>query len=246
MTHPLDLPETTELHKSRIQIKPFLKKWYLEAYTQFIRVLDTCPDGKKIEIGSGGGFFKTRYPQIYTSDILELAGMDYTFDAQTLPFLEMELSGMVMLNVFHHIPNPALFLQEANRCLKHGGKICMIEPANTVFSRFIYKTFHHEPFDEKGSMQIDPGRPLSNSNQAMAYIYFIREQKKLASLIPRLKLKRIQYYSPFAYLISGGLSKPALLPAWMYKTVRAFEFLFSPLNRYLAMFYIIELEAFKK
>ena len=35
----------------------------------------------------------------------------------------------------------------------------MIEPANSVLGRFIYKNFHHEPFDETGEREIKPGNP---------------------------------------------------------------------------------------
>lgn len=241
--HPLDLPETTLIHARKIVSKAFLKRWYIHSYTIFTQTLKHCPPGIKLEIGSGGGFFKIHYPEIKTSDILTLPDLDFQLDAQQLPFQNSSLAGIVMLNVFHHIPNPGLFLNEANRCLKVHGKLCMIEPANTWFSRFIYKRFHHEPFDEKGPLQIAAGRPLSHSNQALAYIYFIREKKRLSEFCPQLKITKINYYSPLGYLISGGLSKPALLPSFMFPVIRFLEFLLTPLHKYLALFYIIELEA---
>ena len=64
------------------------------------------------------------------------------------------------------------FLKEAERTLKSGGKIVMIEPANSWFGLWIYKTFHHEPFDIKGGWEIQSTGPLSGSNQALPYIYF--------------------------------------------------------------------------
>jgi hypothetical protein len=69
-------------------------------------------------------------------------------------------------------PRPYLFLQEAERTLLSGGKIIMIEPANSALGRFIYKRFHHEPFEENGPREIKPGNPLSNSNQALASYIF--------------------------------------------------------------------------
>ena len=110
-----------------------------------------------------------------TSDILSLPNVDKVFSAEELPFNENELASIVMLNVFHHIPKPYLFLKEAERTLVKGGKIIMIEPANSALARFIYKRFHHEPFDEKGGREIEAGNPLSNSNQALPYIYFERD-----------------------------------------------------------------------
>ena len=46
------------------------------------------------------------------------------------------------------------FLVELERCLKPGGKIVMIEPANTRFSRLIFRRFHHEMFESVGRLEL--------------------------------------------------------------------------------------------
>lgn len=164
------------------------------------------------------------------------------FSAEKMPFEDNSLKGIVMLNVFHHIPKPYLFLSEAQRCLSKGGKIIMIEPANSFLSRFIYKRFHHEPFDEKGGREIEPGNPLSNSNQALPYIYFERDTEQFKSDYPNLEISSIRYHSPVSYVISGGVSRSPLLPNAFYPLVRWAEKIMSPFNRWIGLFCTITVE----
>jgi SAM-dependent methyltransferase len=147
-----------------------------------------------------------------------------------------------MINVFHHIPRPYLFLEQAERCLKLGGKIVMIEPANSPFSKFIYTRFHSEPFDVNGKREIAAGNPLMNSNQALPYIYFERDVNDFYEQFKNLDLKQLVYYNPLLYLLSGGFSKPSLLPGFMYDFIKFLEKILVPLNRKLGMFYIIEIQ----
>ena len=238
----LDDPKTTLAHRDIILQKPFLKRLYNDWYTIFIQKTTHIKNGKHLEIGSGGGFYKDVFTQVVTSDILSLPNVDKVFSAEELPFNENELASIVMLNVFHHIPKPYLFLKEAERTLVKGGKIIMIEPANSALARFIYKRFHHEPFDEKGGREIEAGNPLSNSNQALPYIYFERDLNLFKTQFKTLKINSVKYHSPFMYVISGGVSRSAMLPYFMYSFVKGIEWLVSPLNKKIGLFCTIELE----
>ncbi len=239
---PLDDPRATLEHRDIILNKPFLKKLYTDWYLVFEKSLSGFKNGNYIEIGSGGGFIKEIYPSIITSDILELPNVDKVFSAEKIPFDNNTLDGIMMLNVFHHIPNPHLFLLEAMRTLKKGRKIVMIEPANSLLGRFIYKKFHHEPFDEKGGRTINPGNPLSNSNQALPHIYFERDVLIFSKEYPALKINKIKYHSPFAYIISGGVSRSAMLPFLFYPIIKGIEFLLSPISKQIGLFCTIEIE----
>ena len=203
----LDDPRATLAHREIILQKPFLKKIYQDWYKVFIATARTVNKGKYLEIGSGGGFLKHMFPEVITSDILSLPDVDMVVNAEALPFKADELGCIMMLNVFHHIPHPHLFLKEAQRCLLPGGKIVMVEPANSALGRLIYKNFHHEPFDEKGGREIEPGRPLSHSNQALPYIYFERDLKLFGTEYPQLRIRSVKYHSPFSYIVSGGVSR---------------------------------------
>lgn len=242
-TIPFDLddPRATLAHRDIILSKPFLKELYKDWYRVFIERTKNIT-GKHLEIGSGGGFIKEVWPEVITSDILDLPNVDRVFSAEQMPFKENELASIVMLNVFHHIPRPYLFLKEAQRTLVKGGKIVMIEPANSALGRFIYKRFHHEPFDENGEREIKPGNPLSNSNQALPFIYFERDRELFKEQFPHLKVNSVEYHSPFSYVISGGVSRSAMLPFFLYKVVKAGEWLLKPLSKQLGLFCTIEIE----
>jgi SAM-dependent methyltransferase len=238
----LDDPNASLAHRDIILKKPFLKKLYNDWYLIFIIKSKEIKNGKYLEIGSGGGFLKDVFPEVITSDILILPNVDLIFTAEEIPFKENELASIVMLNVFHHIPKPHLFLKEAQRTLIKGGKIIMTEPANSSLARFIYKRFHHEPFDEKGQREIKAGNPLSNSNQALPYIYFERDLDLFKKDFPSLKINSINYHSPFSYIISGGVSRSAMLPFFMYNFVKGIERLFSPFYKQIGLFCTIEIE----
>jgi SAM-dependent methyltransferase len=240
--YDLDDPRTTVAHREIILQKPFLKRLYMDWYKSFIARTKNIKGGKHLEIGSGGGFYKDVFPEVITSDILQLPNVDQVFSAEQLPFEDNTLASIVMLNVFHHIPKPYLFLQEAERTLISGGKIVMIEPANSFLGRFIYKRFHHEPFDENGPREIKAGNPLSNSNQALPYIYFERDTKTFSKEFPQLKISRIKYHTPFLYVISGGVSRSPMLPYFAYPVIKALEWLLSPLSRQIGLFCTIEAE----
>jgi SAM-dependent methyltransferase len=240
--YAMDDPRTTLSHREIIKNKPFLRRIYSEWYQLFIRTATSGPPGSYLEIGSGGGFLQEVFPEVITSDILSLPHIDRVFSAEEMPFGDQSLACIMMLNVFHHIPKPYLFLEEAQRTLKENGKIIMIEPAHSIWSRFIYQTFHHEPFDPTGPREIKAGNPLSHSNQALPYIYFERDLELFSSAFPLLRIKSIEYHSPLIYLFSGGVSRPALLPYFMYGGIRFMERLLYPLRKQLGMFCTIILE----
>jgi SAM-dependent methyltransferase len=238
----LDDPRTTLAHRDIILNKPFLKQLYLDWYKEFISASKKVNKGLYLEIGSGGGFLKDVFPEVVTSDILDLPVVDKVFSAEDLPYKENELGSIMMLNVFHHIPKPYLFLKQAERTLLKGGKIIMVEPANSALGRFIYKRFHHEPFDENGPREIQPGNPLSNSNQALPYIYFERDLEQFKNDYPKLKIVSITYHTPFMYVLSGGVSRSAMVPFLMYGFFKGIEKILSPFNRMIGLFCTVEIE----
>jgi SAM-dependent methyltransferase len=238
----IDSPERTLEHKELILTKSFLKRIYLDWYAWFLKKMPEFSDGPVIELGSGGGFLKELAPAIISSDILNLPGNDMCFSALDMPFKDNEISGIVMIDTFHHIPDIEKFLTEANRVLKRRAGIMMVEPANSLWGRFIYKNFHHEPFYPDGGWQIETSGPLSGANGALPWIVFERDKQKFNQLFPDFKIISIEYHSPFKYLISGGVSYKQLLPGVFYPAVNLFEKLLTMLSKHFSMFVSIHIE----
>jgi SAM-dependent methyltransferase len=241
--YDLDDPRRTIQHRDIILSKPFLKKIYEEWYGVFKDHSNRVPRGMMLELGSGGGFLKQVIPEVVTSDVLSLPGLvDIQCYAQQMPFDDATVSAIFMTNVFHHIPDSAAFLKEASRVLMPGGRVVMIEPANTWFSRKVYTHAHHEPFDPEGPWHIDSTGPMSGSNQALPYIVFERDEQRFRQEFPWLQIVEKRLTMPVRYLLSGGVSKKQLVPTFTFGMIRMLEHLIPPVTRLTAMFQIIVLE----
>lgn len=238
----LDDASTTLLHAQIIQKKYFLRRLYLDFYVRLQKAITDADPHKTVELGSGGGFIKQILPEVITSDVMNLSTVDRVFSAMDMPFADKELDAIVMIDVLHHIPDVRSFFPEAVRCLKIGGRIAMIEPANTPWSRFIFQHFHHEAFNPNANWEFESEGPLSTANGALPWIVFHRDRDIFEQEFPQLKILKCQCHTPLRYLISGGLTLKQLAPSWSYSTVTGLEFILSPLNRGIGMFETIILE----
>ncbi len=240
--YDLDSPERTLYHRKIILNKRFLKKLYDEWYSVFMKAKRNLPEGKIIELGSGGGFLKDVCPEVITSDVIPLECNDMTFSALEMPFENDSVAAIFMIDTFHHLPDTGLFLKEAERVLVEGGKIIMIEPANSLWGRFIYQNFHHEPFVPEGGWVIPSTGPLSDANGALPWIVFERDQQKLKNKYPNLETKNIEYHTPLRYLLSGGVSMRQLLPDFLFGGITLLEKILKPLSKVFSMFMTIEVQ----
>jgi SAM-dependent methyltransferase len=238
----LDDPAATLLHAEIIRIKPFLKRIYVDFYGQFQRAVSDAEGKVLVELGSGGGFIKEVISSVITSDVLELPNVDRVFSATNMPFEQRSVDAFFMIDVLHHIADPRAFFKEALRCLKSSGKIIMIEPANTRWSRFVYKNFHHEVFDTQAQWELKEIGPVSHGNGAIPWIIFSRDREIFEEEFPSLRIIRMRNHTPFRYLLSGGLTLRQLVPSFTYPAIRAIEYVLSPANDFLGMFQTIELE----
>jgi SAM-dependent methyltransferase len=242
----LDSPQATLLHRGIIKKKPFLKRIYTDFYNRFKEAAkDFPPDALLVELGSGGGFIKDLMPNVVTSDILDLKGVDRRFSALNMPFKDGAVDAFFMIDVLHHVSDAAAFFKEVTRCLAPGGKAVMIEPANTPWSRFIHRNFHHEPFDTEGGWTVERIGALSGANAALAWIIFYRDRQKFESEFPALRITGLENHTPLRYLVSGGLSFKQLLPSFTYNAVKGVEGIIRPLNGRLGMFLTAKLEKVK-
>ena len=244
-THGLDLdsPQTTLLRYRLINEKPFLKKFYQDCYRSLAQLLVSGVEGPILELGSGGGFIKEHISNCITSEILQIPGVDIILDGQQLPVAEDKLAGIVMLDVFHHVPRATLLLKEAARCIKPGGVMVMFEPWNTGWSRFVYQHLHHEPFDPHCSeWELEDGGPMTVANSALPWMVFKRDRKRFETLFPEWVIEKVQLQAPFRYLLSGGLAYRSIVPSGLYRVCKRLERILLPWFHHWAMFAVVALK----
>jgi SAM-dependent methyltransferase len=241
----LNDPATTLLHAKILQSKPFLKKLYADFYRQFRNVIVEPDDKVIVELGSGGGFIKEFIKNAITSDVMNLPNVDRIFSATDMPFEDGSVDAFCMLDVLHHIPEPRRFFSEAGRCLRPGGRIVMIEPANTPWARFIYTHFHHESFNPNGGWGFGKAGPLTTANGAQPWIILVRDRKIFEQEYPRLRILEIRNHTPLRYLFSGGFTLRQLVPGFLYPLIKAVEYLLTPVNNRLGMFMLVIIEKSK-
>ena len=245
LAHPLtakldlDDPATTELRKQVISSKPFLKAIYDEWYSAL--AMDVPPgEGAVLELGSGAGYCNRYIAGLITSEVFYCPTVQLAVDARQMPFRDGSLRAIVFTNVLHHIPDLRLFFEEATRCLRRGGKVLMIEPWVTPWSRFIYKHLHHEPFcPEAQGWSFASAGPLTSANGALPWIVFARDRGRFESEFPQLAIERIRPFLPFRYLVSGGLAMRSLMPGFTQSWWARLEVMLEPCMSSLAMFAFI-------
>jgi SAM-dependent methyltransferase len=244
LEHPLtrglsvDDPQTTALRRTIIKEKTFLRALYSEWYMRLVTALPK--KGAVLELGSGAGFFADFRDEVITSDIFPTPSSQLVVDACRLPFLDDELVGIVMTDVFHHIPDIKSFLNEATRCIRPGGKILMIEPWRTNWSQWVYTRLHSEPFVPSAGWDIPLSGPLTGANGALPWIVFERDRKIFEDNYPDWRIVNIEPMMPFCYLASGGISYRSFMPGWTYGLMRRQEQRFD--QKRWAMFAFIELK----
>jgi SAM-dependent methyltransferase len=214
------------VHRGVWERKDTIRLLYRDFHRQ---LLDSCPAGRVLDIGGGTAHIKDFRSDIVSTDILSFPGIDVVADAHRLPFPNELFSGVVMLDVLHHLERPIEFLREASRVLKPGGRLAMIEPAMTAVARRFYDYFHGEPVDMDADpfaeVEINPDRDPFDANQAIPTLLFARPpaRGRVEQVIPSLRVRSVKWLSLFAYPMSGGFQSWSLMPAALVGTMLAFE-----------------------
>lgn len=232
----IDDPRTTHLRQRLVREKGLLNKIYLEWYRALVA---TLPPGSErvLELGTGGGFMRELLPGLVTSETFPVPGVGVVLDGLRLPFVDRSLRGIVMTNVLHHLPHPDQFFLEATRCVRSGGVVSMIEPWVTPWSRFVYRRFHHEPFEPAAtSWTLSAAGPLSGANGALPWILFERDRARFEREFPDWRVERVTPMMPVVYLLSGGVSLRSFLPGWSFGPIRGVERALAGWNRHVGMF----------
>ena len=212
------------------------------------------PHGVVVEIGGGAGHFKSFYPDMIVTDIVPTVHIDLAADAMRLPFADATIDNLVMQDVLHHIPFPLSFLSEAHRVLTPGGRIVMVEPFISTLSNVLYRVSHPEPVNMRARIFREPGdisgndpavftgRSAFDANQAIPTLLFFRNAGKFQRRFPNLIVRERKIHSMVAYPLSGGFSKPVLLPMAAAPAAKALENMLAPLAPWLAFRMLVVLE----
>jgi SAM-dependent methyltransferase len=234
------MSEVLRRHRSVWDRKPVLRIVYADFYE---RIAKACVAGKTVEIGGGIGNLKRRLPEIFTTDIQFAPWLDCVADAHRLPFADGTISNIVMVDVLHHIEYPVAFFRTAERVLRIGGRVIMVEPAVTWGSTLFYRLLHREPLRRS----IDPlcdgvpdgRRDPYDSNQAIPTLIATRDRARFHRLFPMLKIARVDWFSFVVYPLSGGFKSWSLI-SWgfasaMLRLERAVEPTFGRLAAFRMM-----------
>jgi len=200
-------------YKKRWNEKPVLRAVYADLYKY---VDDSLVDGNTLEIGSGIGNFKIKSESLVKTDIQFSNDIDIVSDAQRLPFSNETFSNIILIDVIHHLECPLLFLDEAQRVLKPGGRVIMIDPGITPLSWFFYRFLHTEHVDMKwspmGECTTNPEKDPYHSNQAIPTLLFGKYLKFFKEKYTSLTLLEHKWMSIFVYQMSGGFKAWSLIP----------------------------------
>ena len=237
MTRGLDLddPATTEQRRRIILEKRFLERIYLEWYGCIRAALPRIP-GPVLEVGSGAGFLKKALPDLVTSDILPVSGVDVVLDGTALPFKTGSLRAIVMVNVFHHLKAPRAFMAEALRCTRQGGRVICVEPWLSPWASLVMRMLHHERFDRNAAWETNGTGALSDANGALPWIVFERDRGRFQEEFPQWEAEIRRIGMPFCYLLSGGVSSRVSAPEWSFSPVRRLERVITARTSLLDMF----------
>ncbi len=227
-------------HRSVWEQKPILRRVYNEEF--FARLLASRKaDGLSIEVGAGPGFFKQFAPDILSTDLIWCPWLDAIADAQQLPFRSNSVANVFGLDMLHHLATPMTFLSEVSRILIPGGRLILVEPWITPFSYFIFRFLHQERCDlSETPWVMNPSiealeKLAFDGNQAIPYLLFgPKQSSRTLDSLPELKLKVLEPFCLFAYLLSGGFKPMNLLPGFLYPALSKLERVTSPLWRRVA------------
>ena len=225
--------------------KPVVRKMYHHRYEKVVRALS--PLRPVIEVGSGSGNFKEYFPEVVSTDVFRSGPwIDRVMDAHELDLAEGEAGNLVVIDCIHHLQRPLRFLRRAQAALKTGGRLILCEPAITLWSRFIWGNFHHEPIDIKWDlfgldplpMEPDPGHTFANG--AIPEILFWKHRAKTLEMLPSLRLVEATKFGFFMSPATMGFSHSSLVPDFGFSTLLVLEeALTRPFSRWLTGMHMV-------
>jgi SAM-dependent methyltransferase len=183
-----------------------------------------------LEVGAGAGISSLFLEEnIRRTDYLAFPefGIEGNCLMESLPFEDSSFDRIIAVDAIHHSTHPLTALQEFLRVLKVGGKVLIVEPYVSCMSYLPYKLFHHEEtswnyvgasLEEINKIVQDPSR----GDQGVSKFLIKSLGNTESALFPRAK-SDFQYFSPFSFFATGGLSRPLPTPSCLINSIIAWE-----------------------
>lgn len=222
---------------------PALRAYYADLFAEIGAGLEP---GRVLEIGSGIGVIREYLPTVVTSDVVPSSYVQRAVSAYDIP---MEAwTGIVAVDVLHHLCAPLDFFSSAAAALNPGGRIILMEPAGTPVGKMFYSLFHPEPCvpaEIVPPFEFSPDAKGEFANMGMGHGLFTQHRGEVEEHLAgvRLRILSVRYRDVFAYPLTGGFSRPALLPARLLRALLAGERrLPQGVLRFLALRMVVVLE----
>jgi SAM-dependent methyltransferase len=213
--------------------RPLLRHLYRDWYRLIASRLAPV-EGPTVELGSGIGKFKEIVSDVVLTDVEPTRWAEAVIDAEAMPYENGSVANLVLFDVFHHLPSPHRFFDEAQRAVAPGGRIVIFDPYCSPVSAPAYRLFHHERTDLSGDAFEDDAdvaiAPFA-SNVARATLAFFRELPEFQRRWPMLNVVERRRMGVLLYPLSGGFSGRQLVPA---KPVRPLELVETATARFAA------------
>ena len=209
---------------------PAVRAFYRDLFGGLVK---RSASGPTLDLGSGIGTIKNFYPDIVTSDIEKTPYVDLGVSCYQLEATGRKWGNLLATDVLHHLRRPFDFFRGAGQVLNPGGRLIMCEPAATVFGSVFYRLCHHEPIQplelkppfiqENDSMDEKANDEFANMGMAVALFRRHRGWTENALAEIGLVLRTVEYRDILAYPLTGGFSKPQMIPASLLKVLLGLE-----------------------
>ncbi len=236
-------PAILERQRQVWDAKPSLRQVY-RGY--FERVLGLCCAQRPIvELGAGPGTFREHCPDIIATDVALSGWANLVCDAAQLPFADGSIGNLVMIDVFHHLADPAAFLAGAGRVLRPGGRVVMLEPWTSPAGYHFYRHVHHERADYRVDPihPFDAGKDAFDGNATLPRMWFDRSFNSHRAIGDfGLTPRSVDLVPGFDWLATGGFRPYGLKSPASGGWLSRLEVALRPVRSLLALRAFITLE----
>jgi SAM-dependent methyltransferase len=218
----------------------YLHALYEEAFTSIIENLPVDIQ-TLVEIGAGDGISRNFLPQSILTDISYHPFLDAACRSDQMPFKSGSVDALVLKDTLHHLPDVELFLAEANRVLRIGGRIVIFEPYWGLLAKFVYRFLHQEQFDQNTDTWSFQSMSPWDSNQALSYLLLRRDRAQFEREYPFFEIREHKVLVGPSFLISGGVSRRTIVSGRLLKLLLKWEMRRSKRFDFLRFFHVFSL-----